>query len=369
MRILRVAQNLYPEVPGGGTYHVHAMSRDQAAMGHDVTVLTVGNGSHREHRDGYNVVRKSALVEPLGNSISPGVAAFLRNAGSFDVVHAHSHLYFSTNLAALARAFIDTPLAITNHGTYSQTAPGGLFRFYLHTLGRWTFNQADVVFTYTEPEQQELQSLGVATDIEVITNGIDIDRFTPEGNENDRIDTQAAVILFVGRLVAGKRPVDAVKILRNLRERGNDATLYVVGTGPLEPKMRSLAAEYGFSESIVFLGHVPYDEMPSLFRAADVLVLTSRNEGLPRSVLEAMATGTPVVASALPQLDGLIETDERKVPIGDVDSFAEALESVLELAEQDGHEASPEREKILSEFEWSDTVKRTTAVLRDIQSR
>jgi glycogen(starch) synthase len=74
MRILRVAQ--YPEVPGGGTYHVYALSRDQAAMGHDVTVLTVSGDdklTRREERDGYTVVRRSPTVEVLGNEISVGL--------------------------------------------------------------------------------------------------------------------------------------------------------------------------------------------------------------------------------------------------------------------------------------------------------
>ena len=128
MRILRVAQNGCPEVPGGGTYHVHALSLNQAAMGHDVTVVTVPGDKtlpRHEERDGYTVVRRAPTVEVLGNEISVGVARALRNAGEFDVVHAHSHLYFSTNLAALKRFFGGTPMAITNHGLYSQNAPSG----------------------------------------------------------------------------------------------------------------------------------------------------------------------------------------------------------------------------------------------------
>lgn len=129
MRILRIAQKTYPEVVGGGTYHVHAMSRDQAAMGHDVTVLTVGNGTRprREERAGYTVVRRPATAEAFGNSLSAGVARFLHGVDDYDVMHAHSHLYFSTNLAALKRRFDSIPLAITNHGLYSQSAPSGSF--------------------------------------------------------------------------------------------------------------------------------------------------------------------------------------------------------------------------------------------------
>jgi glycogen synthase len=85
---------VYPDVTGGGAYHVHAMSRDQAAMGHDVTVLTVRHDSelpHVEEREGYTVVRFDPTVTLLGNDISPGVAQYLAAADP-DVVHAHSHL-------------------------------------------------------------------------------------------------------------------------------------------------------------------------------------------------------------------------------------------------------------------------------------
>jgi len=148
MRILRVAQKVYPEVPGGGTYHVHAMSRDQAAMGHDVTLATVRHDDslpHVEERAGYTVVRYDPAFSALGNDISPGLARYLFSADNFDVVHAHSHLYFSTNLAALRRRLGDVPLALTNHGLYSQSAPEWVFDLYLRSVGRWTFEQADVV--------------------------------------------------------------------------------------------------------------------------------------------------------------------------------------------------------------------------------
>ena len=118
MRILRVAQTVYPDVKGGAAYHIHALSRDQAARGHDVTVLTVRHDPelpHVEEREGYTIVRYDPVVAPLGNDISPGLAQYLQTAEDFDVIHAHSHLYFATNLAALKRRLGDIPLAITNH--------------------------------------------------------------------------------------------------------------------------------------------------------------------------------------------------------------------------------------------------------------
>ena len=367
MRILRVAQKLYPESKGGGAYHVHAMSRDQAAMGHDVTVLTVGDGPPQEDRDGYTVVRKRALVEPLGNGISPHAAWYLRRQDEFDVVHAHSHLYFSTNLAALARRLGETPLAITNHGLYSQTAPKRVFEAYLRTLGRWTFNSTDVVFCYSDVDRERLRAFGVGSPVEVVPNGIDTDRFAPDGPESDLIDDSPAV-LFAGRLVDGKRPTDAVRTLASVRARGIDATLYVAGDGSLEPEMRSIAADRGVTDAVRFLGHVPYDEMPSVFRAVDALLLPSRDEGMPRTVLEALASGTPVVVSDLPQLEWIEDHRGRTVPVGDVEQFAEALDELLSDAETTPRRGS--RQSLLPKnLEWETTVTKTTRHLAGLVNR
>ena len=109
MRILRVAQKLYPEYPGGGPYHVHAMSRDQAALGHDVTVLTVSEDEslpRRETNQGYTVIRARPTVGFLGNSLSMGLANDLRQASGLQITA-------STHRAPLSGCLISTfePLA------------------------------------------------------------------------------------------------------------------------------------------------------------------------------------------------------------------------------------------------------------------
>jgi glycosyltransferase involved in cell wall biosynthesis len=363
MRILRVAQKVYPDVVGGGPYHVHALSRDQAAMGHDVTVLTVETDADRPHveeRAGYRVVRYPVDVEALGNAISSGVAQFLRRADEFDVVHAHSHLYFSTNLAALERHRSGVPLALTNHGLYSQNAPEWLFGAYLRTLGRWTFDTADVIFCYTPEERDAVRALGVSTPIEVISNGIDQQRFTPAGPGSDRIGDDSPSVLFVGRLVEGKRPGTVIEAFADVRDEFPTARLYLAGEGPLEGDLRELAVSKGIEDAVEFLGHVDYDEMPALCRSADVFVLPSRAEGLPRTVLESLSSGTPVVTSALPQLESISTEGGRVVEVGDVEGFATALCDLLgdDVLRDDLGERG--RQLIQREYIWDDLVGRTT---------
>lgn len=368
LRILRVSQWHYPEEVGGGAYHVHAMSRDQAALGHDVTVLTISGDDDKPRREtveGYTVVRRRPLADPLGNELAPRLLSDLRRVNEYDVVHAHSHFYLATKFAAVASRVNDTPLAITNHGLYSQSAPERLFRLYLKSLGRWTLNSADTVFCYTDEEKRRLRDIGIETDVTVVANGIDYARFTPEGPESNLIESTAVpVILFVGRLVEGKRPNRALEAFVRFRATERDAQLYFCGNGPLQPELEEQAVEAGIEDAVHFLGHVSYDVMPGVYRAADVLILPSRAEGVPRTVLEALATGTPVVVSDLPQVRSLVDGAGYTVPVEDTDGFAAALEQVFVDPEHREELARRGRETVKREHSWDRTVARTTEALQ-----
>lgn len=364
MRILRIAQKVYPDAKGGGPYHVHALSRDQAAMGHDVTVLTVRldpDLPRVEERDGYTVIRYDPAAEPLGNHISPGLAQHLSTVDGFDVMHAHSHLYFATNAAAVKRRFGDVPLAITNHGLYSQSAPKSVFDLYLKSLGRWTFNRADVVFCYTPADCRRVASFGVDAPIEVVPNGIDTERFTPTGPESDRVPSDDFVVLFVGRLVEGKQPMDAIAAFERIRSEYPDARLYVCGDGPLRDELEAEACD-----GVSFLGHLSYDEMPPVYRSADVLVLPSRAEGLPRTVLEAMATEVPVVVNDLEHIESIVRKGGVSIRTDRTDAFAGVLERLAENESERTRLGARGRAEIERRYRWADTVDATTRALRAV---
>lgn len=359
MRILRVAQKVYPEAKGGGAYHVHAMSRDQAAMGHDVIVLTLKTDraqSHLEERDGYTVLRYPVSASVFGNDISVGVASYLKGACDFDVIHAHSHLYFSTNLAALKRTLGGPPLAITNHGLYSQNAPEWFFDLYLRSIGRWTFNQADVVFCYTDTDRERVQELGVSSRIQIVSNGIDRERFSPDGPESELVDSDGPVVLCVGRLVEGKRPGLALEAFAEVLAEHPDAELYICGEGPLRKELETRIEVLGISNSVTFLGQVPYDEMPAIYRSADVLILPSRAEGVPRTVMEALSADVPAVCSDLPHVRSAF--GDSVAYVREEDEFGNQLISVLE------HEGdSP---GLNERFSWERTVTETTAAVERV---
>lgn len=369
MRILRIAQKVYPDVKGGGPYHVHAMSRDQATMGHEVTVVTVRTDPllpSLEERDGYTVVRYDPTATLLGNDLSAGVARHLQGANGFDVIHAHSHLYFATNFAAVKRLFDDVPLAITNHGLFSQTAPEWVFDAYLRTVGRWTFNRADVTFCYTDEDEARLREYGVRSPIAVVPNGIDTDRFTPKGPTSDAVDTTGPTILFVGRLVDGKRPQDVLRAFSQLVDDQPEATVCFCGKGPLRGRLVEMAEVLGVRGRVRFLGHVSYDVMPAIYRSCDVFVLPSRSEGVPRTVLEAFASGVPAVASDLDHTASVVSAGGETAPIGDTDAFATAIRRILANSEYRSTLARRGREYVERNAKWEQTVVLTTKHLEQL---
>ena len=369
LKILRIAQKLYPEVPGGGPYHVHALSRDQAALGHDVTVLTIRSSPdepRRERRDGYTVLRYDSTVNLLGNDVSIGLGRRLRGADGFDVVHAHSHLYSSTVLAAVKRRFDGTPLAVTNHGLYSQSAPRRVFEWYLRTVGRWTFDASDRIFCYTDVDRDRIRDLGVETPISVIENGIDLDRFTPDGPTHDALPPEGPVVLFVGRLVGGKHPETVLDAFETVRAEVPDARLVFVGDGPMKGDLQERAGELSIGDAVSFLGYRPYEELPSIYRGADVLALPSETEGFPRVILEALASGVPVVSSDLRQLRSLLDGAGVLVPVADSDATARALVDLLTDEGRRQTFAETGRHRVRDDHSWAETVRRTTDVLREL---
>jgi len=370
MRILRVAQDIFPETVGGAPYHIHALSRDQAARGHDVTVLTVADElDEREtvEREGYTLVRQPPKFELLGNQLFTDTIGYLRNADDYDIVHAHSHLFFSSNVAAGYCRYTDTPLAVTCHGLNSQRGPFWFSRAHLRTLGKWTYDSADVTFCYTDVEQSRLRELGVDADIAVVNNGIDTERFSPAGAQHAEIEAaDGPAVVFVGRLVDGKRPQDALAAFKTVRERCPDAKLFFCGDGPLRERLETTVAEEELTDAVRFLGRVPYSEMPTVFRAADLFVLPSRTEGFPRTVLEALACETPVVSSNLEQTAKIVDQTGKTVEVGDVAGLADAISSLVTDRQLLADLGEHGRDIVTTRYDWRDTVRETTRVLGQI---
>jgi glycosyltransferase involved in cell wall biosynthesis len=110
----------------------------------------------------------------------------------------------------------------------------------------------------------------------------------------------------VGRLEPPKAPELALEALASLRDRGVDAHLTVVGDGTLRPGLQQLVAERGLDELVVLAGKRPRQETAEIVRDSRVLVMSSRFEGSPRALIEALACGVPVACTPESDPDGLV---------------------------------------------------------------
>lgn len=357
--ILRIARAVYPESMGGGAIHVHSMSERQAEMGHNVTVLTTDRGNRslprREERTGYSISRDRELFTLFGNSITPGFVRSLRRyQEDYDVIHVHSHLSLSSNIAALLSRFDSTPLILTNHGIRSQTAPDWVQEIYLPTVGKFTLNSADTVLTYSDTEQDELRELGITVPISVIHNGVDCTRFAPEDHVSD-----SGRLLFVGRLRATKGPDMALEIFNILQEDFPELSLTIVGDGPMRDELSDRISRYGLEDNVELLGEVANEEMPEIYNESTVFVLPTQREGVPRTLLEAMACGVPVITTNLPQVEPVVNGGGIVVD-RELDEFSAAIRTLLASKEQRQNMSGQGRNHVLENFSWKETVSKTT---------
>lgn len=366
MNILRVVAHLYPSSVGGVELHAHEMSKEMAKLGHNVTVFTTALDSNlkNEFTHGYKIRRFKPLMKFLGNSITPTMffdIEFEKN--NFDIIHAHSHLNFSTNLSVLSRKMGYIPLVITNHGLNSQTAPEWFQNLYTATVTKWTFGVADKIICYTKTEKQKLIDLGIKPKkIAVIHNGIDIDMFIP-GNNLSQNNVQ---LLWIGRFIHGKGVDYLIEAFKLLTSKHSDLKLLMIGRGPDKERIKAKIQALKLDRCITIKDFIPNDEIVKLYQSCNVFVLPSLEEGVPRTILEAMSCGVPVVCSNLPQLVDIVKDGGFLVPTKDPQALADKLSDILSdetLAAKMGQSG---RENIIRNYSWKDTVEKTLQLYSEL---
>lgn len=217
----------------------------------------------------------------------------------------------------------------------------------------------------------DLSGLVPASRITVIPNGIDPSRLARGGGEALRatlgIAEGAPVVAVLGRLTRDKGHTDALAAFGLVRERLPGARLLVVGSGKLEPDLRREALALFPDGAVLFTGHM--DDVAPAIEAAGVVLVTSLREGMPHVVLEAMALGTPVVATAVAGIPEMIEHGQSGLltpPASPGDAAAAAL-SVLTDDGLARSLADGARRRVAGEFSLVTMIDRTEeCFLREI---
>ncbi len=317
MRIGMMADVYKPHV-SGVTHYVELNKRYLEKAGHDVFVFTFGD---QDFDDGEpRVIRSPGL--PL---VDTGYYLSFRYSRSakkllqtMDVVHVQ-HPFLSGRLALRYCEPLRIPTVFTNHTRYDLYAQAylpivpveisdGLLQAYMPP-----FCQAiDLVISPSAGMAQVLRGMGVDSRIEIIPNGVELQRFykaEPLSRAEFGYRPQDILLVYAGRIAAEKNLGFLLRAFAGVAHALDNVHLLVIGGGakPIETEIQELTAELKLGERVRFTGMVPYEDLPSHLLMCDVFVTSSVTEVHPLSVIEGMASGLPVMGIDSPGVGDTVE--------------------------------------------------------------
>lgn len=327
----------------------------------------------REERNGLEVFHPRYLLLPkVGMNLAPWAMALAalpllrrlqREGFDFDLIDAH--YYYPDGVAAgLLAKWLGRPFVVTARGTDLNLIPQYAYprRLILDTAAR-----ASGSIGVCQALMDTLRDLGgEASKLHTLRNGVDLERFVPEpraaARERLGLPVDGRYLLSVGLLIERKGHHIAIEALTQLP----DVTLLIAGSGPDRSTLEALAVRLGVADRVRFAGVVPQAELKWWYAAADVLTLCSSREGWANVLLEAMACGTPVIATNIWGTPEVVSTPDagRLMRERDAASLAEAWRALMLTP--------PAREAVrrhAERFSWEDTTRGQLELFRSVIGR
>ncbi|MEN8164620.1 MAG: glycosyltransferase [Acidobacteriota bacterium] len=333
MKILSIATT-HPRFDGDSEpAYVLALNRELVRRGHSVTTIVphAPGAAVKESVGGVRICRFRYFVPASAQRLcyNGGILPNLRRSwiarfnlpvfvaaqacavaravafGSFDIIHCH-WLITSGLMGALAAGPARLPLVVTAHGSDVFTE-NPVFK----ALDRWVLGRSCVCTVNSRRSGQLVSRLNPEARIEPVPMGVDPERYGKKlasASVRETLGNGRPQILFVGRFSENKGISDLVRAMVIIGAEMPEARLALVGFGPDEDRIRSTIAAVGLGDRVTILGRVSRDDIPAHMASADLLVLPSiKVEGLGVVLLEALASGTPVVGTDVGGIPDIIE--------------------------------------------------------------
>jgi len=364
---------------GGVERHVYYISRELSKRGHDITIVTARSPKHEElsEIEGVNIYRIPIGLRIYNSHIPFRILVHL-NPDQYDVIHAHTPVPAIADLAALRNVAKKCPFVLTYHNDITK---GGIFgsiisTIYNKTVGKFLLQHSDIIISTTKTYAVNSKQLSkYLQKIKVIPNGVDDKVFNPklDGSrvrEKYGLKEDCKIVLFVGRLDYYKGCEYLVQAFSIVVKRIKNVHLKLVGSGPLEGRLRKIANESNIADDISFAGYVKDEDLPYYYAACDVFVLPSISpyEGFGIVQLEAMACEKPVITTTLP---GVREVDLKgvatvHVPPKNKQKLAEAIIKVLKDDDLATRLAENGRKLVIKKYSWSKVAKAIEQVYLEV---
>jgi glycosyltransferase involved in cell wall biosynthesis len=277
---------------------------------------------------------------------------------NIDVLHAHE---FAMNVyGSMASAVTGVPIVTTVHGKnyYGE-------RLRRRLAYRFVSRQSKMVAVSNDIADYLMKTIGIcAKNIMTIHNGVRIDGFRKDGSARNRIremlglSDDQPLLGTVGNLYPVKGHIYLIKAIAIIKKIVPDVKTVIAGRGELLDRLKEEVSGLGLEKNIEFLGY--REDIPQLLQAMDIFILPSLSEGTPLSILEAMASQKPVVATDVGGLSEIVEDGETGflVPSEDPESLAEKILFILKNRELSEKMAMEARKKVVEEYDLNNMVKR-----------
>jgi len=325
----------------------------------------------RELRDGIEIRHPRFLAIPkLTSWLNPLTMAFgalpeirrLRDeSGDFDVIDTH-FLFPDAAAAMLLGMWLGKPVVATARGTDANVFPG--YRVPRAWI-KWLARRVAALVTVSVSLREELLRLGIAPEsVSVLRNGVDLELFHPHERHAARraLRLRGPTLLSVGHLLEDKGHHLAIEALTELP----DVELVIVGDGPQRLRLEAAARRYGVSQRVRWTGTLPQLELARYYSAADATVLASRLEGMPNVVLESLACGTPVIATAVGGIPEIVNTPQAGILIERRESGAIAAAYRALMRSPPAASAVRQHAEL---FGWGPTTARLLALFHSVLER
>lgn len=267
-------------------------------------------------------------VEAYNNACSLLIKE-LSKKRKYDLLHGHDWIVMKTGINA--KKELNIPLILSFHSTeYDRTANLFPYQFILE-IEKEGAREADRIITVGKIVKKcLLEKFGANSDkIRVIYNAVDHKKFSKKASKKELgFPNEVKIVLFHGRLSVQKGPEFFLRAAKRVLEKEKKVRFIVSGKGDLLPRLAELSIELGIQDKVVFTGYTPDEQLPLMYAASDVYVLSSVSEPFGITVLEAMASGTPCIVSKTSGVSELIRNCLR-VDFWDVDEMASKILSVI----------------------------------------
>ncbi len=329
----------YPPLGGGAANALYYLLEELASAGGVEVDLVTSSASGQEEvslvSDSIRVhklaIKKASLHywtqrEILGYCLkaTPYINK-LMSKNHYDICHA----FFALPCGAMAyRLRKKMPYMVSLRGS---DVPGFNQRLdwmtgFMRPVFKRVLRDASGIQANSEGLRQLAYETSAGADIEIIHNGVDCRQFSPD---DARVRGSEYRIICVSRLIGRKGIDDLITALPNIKSEIGSVKLTIVGDGNMKESLQALAESKGVASDITWLGYVDHDDLPGLYGAADLFVLPSYFEGMSNALLEAMASGLPVVVTNTGGTDELVDGNGLVIEAGDQDGLARAVIEIL----------------------------------------